>query len=55
MKLNKNLGMILLSLWLITHAVVSLINANIPAVNITRAVLALLAGVVILLFDKSTA
>jgi uncharacterized membrane protein HdeD (DUF308 family) len=57
MKLNKNLGMILLSIWLILHGVFNLFNVS--SLNKTLSyvlpILTLLAGIVILLFDQASA
>ena len=49
MKLNRNLGMVLLAIWLIATGVLSLTSINVPGVGLIMAVLALAAGVLILL------
>jgi hypothetical protein len=55
MKMNKNLGMVLLSLWLILHALISFFNIAFTGLYIITGGLALLTGIVILFFDKPTA
>lgn len=54
MKLNKNLGMLLLSIYLILVGLVYLLKLSFSGLGIIMGVLALAAGVIILLFDKST-
>lgn len=49
MRINKNLGMVLLSIWLIATGVLSLTNINIPGAGLILAVLAIAAGVILLL------
>lgn len=53
MKLNKNLGMIVLAVWLILHGILALTQVSFP--YWVTAILALAAGVLILFFDKATA
>ena len=49
MKNVKNLGMILLGIWLVATGVLQLISIPIPFINVIMAVLAAAAGVLILL------
>ncbi len=49
MKLNRNLGMLLLAIWLIATGLLSLVKINIPNVDLILAVLAVAAGVLLLL------
>jgi hypothetical protein len=49
MKLTKNLGMILLAIWLILQALLSLFSISFPGSGIVLAILALAAGVLLLL------
>ncbi len=51
MKLNKNLGMVLLSVWLILAGLERLINLNFRGLGVIMAILALVAGVILLLFE----
>ena len=51
MKLVKNWGMILLSIWLIVTGLLQVVSIRIPAIGIILAVLAMVAGVLIL-FDR---
>jgi hypothetical protein len=53
MKLNKNLGMLLLGIYLILHGLNSLLKLDVPALNTILLLLILVSGVVILLFDKA--
>jgi hypothetical protein len=56
MRLNKNLGMLLLSIWLILHALITLFDISFRGLYAIMAVLALVAGIVIVLFsNQSTA
>jgi len=55
MRLTKNLGMLLLSIWLILHGLISLFNFTFSGLAIIMACLALAAGIVIVLFDSSKA
>jgi hypothetical protein len=52
MKLSDNLGMILLSIWLIASGALTLFNVNFPASDTILAVLAVAAGLLILLGGK---
>jgi hypothetical protein len=54
MKLNKNLGMLLLSIYLILVGLVYLLKLSFSGLGVIMGILALAAGVIILLFDKST-
>ena len=49
MKSTKNLGMILLGIWLILTGLLAIISIPIPFLNIIMAILAVAAGVLILL------
>jgi hypothetical protein len=47
MQVTKNLGLLLLSIWLILHALISLFNISFTGLSIIMACLALLTGIVI--------
>lgn len=49
MKLPKNLGMLLLGIWLIVTGILQVVSIPIPAIGTILAVLAIAAGVLILL------
>ncbi len=49
MGITKNLGMLLLSIWLILTGLMQLVDFAIPSANIIMGLLALAAGVLILL------
>ena len=49
MKLPKNLGMILLGIWLIVYGLLQVVSVAIPGLAIIMAVLAIAAGVLILM------
>ena len=49
MKVTKNLGMILLAVWLIVTGLLKVVSIPIPAIGMILAVLAIAAGVLILL------
>ncbi len=49
MKLTKSLGMLLLGIWLILTGLMQIINLPIPGMDFIMAVLAIVAGVLILL------
>ena len=49
MKLTKNLGMLLLGIWLIATGVLQVVSIQIPAIVTILALLAIAAGVLILL------
>jgi len=53
MKINKNWGMIVLAVWLILHGILALTQVSFPY-QVT-AIIALLAGILILFFDKASA
>ncbi|HXY68891.1 MAG TPA: hypothetical protein VEH62_05545 [Gemmatimonadales bacterium] len=53
MKINKNWGMIVLAVWLILHGILVLTQVSFPAY--VSAILALIAGILILFFDKASA
>jgi hypothetical protein len=48
-KLTKNLGMLLLSIWLILTGVIPLLNLSFSGLHILMAILAIVAGLLILL------
>ena len=54
MKLPKNLGMLLLSIWLILMGLVQLLNLGFSGLAILMGILALAAGVVILMERQGT-
>jgi hypothetical protein len=49
MKLTKNLGMLLLGMWLIVTGLLQVVTITIPAIGTILALLAIAAGVSILL------
>jgi len=49
MNMTKNLGMLLLSIWLIVSGLVALVGLSFQGLPILMAILALAAGVMILL------
>ena len=49
MNITKNIGMLLLSIWLILTGLLSVVSIPIPAIGTILAVLAIAAGVLILL------
>ena len=49
MKLTKKLGMLLLSIWLIMTGLLQVVSIPIPAIGMILALLAIAAGVLILL------
>jgi hypothetical protein len=49
MRVTKNLGMVLLAIWLILTGLLALVTISIPAIGTIMAVLALAAGVLILM------
>lgn len=51
MKLTKNLGMLLLAIWLILTGVIALLSLSFSGLPLIMAILAIAAGVLILL-DK---
>jgi len=55
MRLTKNLGMLLLSIWLILHGLISLFNFTFSGLYIIMALLALVAGIVIVFFEGQKA
>lgn len=48
MKLNKNKGMLLLSIWLILSGVLQVFSIDIPSSDLILAVLAIAAGLMII-------
>lgn len=51
MKAPRNLGMILLAIWLIATGVLGLVKLDIPGIGIIMAILAIASGV-LLLFQR---
>ena len=49
MKITKNLGMLLLSIWLILYGLIALLSLSFSGLPILMAILAIAAGVLILL------
>ena len=49
MKLPKNLGMLLLSIWLILYGLMELLKFNFQGLPVIMAILAIAAGVLLLL------
>ena len=49
MKLTKKLGMLLLGIWLIISGLLQVVSIPIPAIEMIMAMLAIAAGVLILL------
>ena len=49
MKLPKNLGMLLLGIWLIVTGLLQVVSIHVPAIGTIMALLAIAAGVLILL------
>jgi hypothetical protein len=49
MKLPKSLGMLLLGIWLVVVGLLQVVNIHIPAIGTILALLAIAAGVLILL------
>jgi len=49
MKLPKNLGMILLAVWLILSGLISLLGLSIPYSGLILALIAIVAGILLLL------
>ena len=49
MKINRNLGMLLLAIWLILEGLVSLLSLSFAGIGLLLGILALAAGVAILL------
>jgi hypothetical protein len=48
-KLTKNLGMVLLGIWLILTGIIPLVNLSFSGLHIIMAILAIVAGLLILL------
>ncbi len=49
MKITKNLGMLLLGIWLILTGLLGIVSIPIPFLNIIMAILALASGILILI------
>jgi hypothetical protein len=49
MKLTKNLGMLLLAIWLILNGVIALLSLSFSGLPLIMAILAIAAGVLILI------
>jgi len=54
MKLNTNLGMLLLGIYLILYGVITLLKVTTSWIFTAMSVLVLVTGVVLLLFDKTS-
>ncbi len=54
MKITKNLGMLLLSIWLILNGLTYVLKLSFTGLGTVMGLLALAAGVVILLFEPRT-
>ena len=52
MKLTKNLGMLLLGIWLVLSGLIPLLNLSFSGLGTLMAILAIAAGVIILLGDR---
>ena len=48
MSLTKNLGMLLLSIWLVLTGIIPLLNLSFTGLHIAMAILAIVAGLLIL-------
>lgn len=48
MKLNKNMGMLLLGIWLILNGLLQVVNIPIPSIDIILAILAIATGFLII-------
>jgi len=55
MKLNKNLGLLLLGIWLILHALITLFTIAFTGLFTIMACLAGIAGILIVFSDKGSA
>ena len=55
MKLNKNLGLLLLGIWLILHALITLFTIAFTGLITIMACLAGIAGILIVFYDKGSA
>lgn len=49
MKITKSLGMLLLGIWLILTGLLSIVTIAIPSIGIIMAILAIAAGILILI------
>ena len=49
MNLTKNLGMLLLSIWLIVTGLLQVVSIQVPAIRTVLALLAIAAGILILI------
>ena len=49
MKITKNIGMLLLAIWLILYGVIALLSLSFSGLPLIMAILAIAAGVLILL------
>jgi len=49
MRLTKNLGMLLLAIWLILYGLIALLGLSFSGLGVIMAILAIAAGVLILL------
>ncbi|HXY19371.1 MAG TPA: hypothetical protein VEH83_05190 [Gemmatimonadales bacterium] len=55
MKINKNLGLIVLAVYFILHGLITLVNFSFAGLGTIMGILALVAGILILFFDKPMA
>ena len=55
MKINKNIGLVVLAVYFILHGLITLLNFSFTGLGTVMGVLALLAGVLILFYDKPMA
>ncbi|HTT69303.1 MAG TPA: hypothetical protein VMF70_14860 [Gemmatimonadales bacterium] len=55
MKMNKNIGMVLLAIWLIVHGLLVLTNFTFSGLSTIMAIVAIAAGLLIWFWDKSAA
>ena len=49
MKITKNLGILLLAIWLILHGLISLLNFAFAGLPLVMGILALVAGILLLI------
>ena len=49
MRANRNLGMLLLGIWLILTGLLQVVSVSIPGIDVIMAVLAIVAGVLIVM------
>jgi len=54
MKLTKNIGLLALGIYFVLHGIVSLTDLNFAGLRYVMGVIALIAGIGLLFFDRST-